>query len=920
MEKNNYLEPAAKARVATAMAASLSFCSERKYLERITSDDSPFSIQANPRSSQLDAKWIAITQVGRPLEKGAENCFTAIQKILYSCFLPKEIQLLFLIIGDGEENHMYIGLRGQAHVSRYVKHLNEFIKGVWPGLQTEIVQENEPAIDKFKDDVKLEKLDNIFALTGIPSMETLYKTVYPATIDTLIAGMSKSKSYAYLVVANPIETNDIETMLYECREMDGQAESLKSMNVTESLSYGTSSSQSHTDGTSHTESVNESISKKDFSTLGKAALSATGLGMAASIFPAAASVMEGVSNAAGAVASAATSIIAGGMVGSFITGLMPTKSTSKGSSDTTSSSDTITRGESETQSQSIGRNIVNKHIEAMAEHLYHHSKRFEVGKAIGMWEVGAYLLAEKEGDAESGAMQLRSIMSGQESIFEPVRIHCITDIMESQYNGKKLIENTFGQLAEPRLEICGVNGQRFHHPFGEHFQELKSVLTTKELSYLINFPLHSVPGISVVDSTPEFNLNKPHYNQAIDLIKFGKLLYGGSETKIEYDLPIDLLSRHTLLSGINGSGKTNTVHAILNNLSGKIPFLVIEPAKTEYVDWAIEYNKNHADNPISIFIPGCKTYKDKKTNKEIDSLQTLRLNPFDIIWLDKEQDPGVLSHIDRLKSTFASAFPMYDILPVLMEDLIYTVYQNKSTDWLTTEPQFGETKVPTLNSMSVTVDKVIQNRGYEERIERNMKACFNTRIDSLKRGWKGEMLNTPQSTPWESLFGKPCVINLSYVGDDVDKGFFMSLILQFLYEYRIAQAETRQIDFNDNGCRHLTIIEEAHRVMMKCDKTDMPQYKTAMMFSNMLSEIRAYGEGLFLVDQVPTRLIPDAIKNTNTKITHRLVAEDDCKAIAESMGISKEQRLLIPKLGVGQCIISTSLSPDKHWVKINKVK
>ena len=182
------------------------------------------------------------------------------------------------------------------------------------------------------------------------------------------------------------------------------------------------------------------------------------------------------------------------------------------------------------------------------------------------------------------------------------------------------------------------------------------------------------------------------------------------------------------------------------------------------------------------------------------------------------------------------------------------------------------------------------------------------------------MLNTTVSTPWEEVFGKPCVINLSYVGDDVDKSFFMALILQFLYEYRTAQAETGQIDFNSNGCRHLTIIEEAHRVMMRCDNPEMPQYKSAMMFSNMLSEIRAYGEGLLLVDQVPTRLIPDAIKNTNTKITHRLVAEDDVKAIAESMGISPEQRLLIPKLGVGQCIVSTSLSPDKHWVKVNKVK
>ena len=182
------------------------------------------------------------------------------------------------------------------------------------------------------------------------------------------------------------------------------------------------------------------------------------------------------------------------------------------------------------------------------------------------------------------------------------------------------------------------------------------------------------------------------------------------------------------------------------------------------------------------------------------------------------------------------------------------------------------------------------------------------------------MLNTQHSTPWKSLFERPCIINLSYVGDDVDKSFFMALILQFLYEYRSACAELGLVDFNDNGCKHLTVIEEAHRVMAKCDNQELPQYKSAMMFSNMLSEIRAYGEGLFLVDQVPTRLIPDAIKNTNLKITHRLVAEDDCKAIGESMGLSKEQRKVISKLLTGQCIVSSSLSTETYWVKADKVK
>ncbi len=912
-------EPAAKMLAATAVSQSFSFCMERKYLQNIEKGEL-FSLDAVPSTVENDAAWISISQVGKPLKDDAESCFTAIQKILYSCFIPKEMQLLFLVVGDEKESHLYLGLRNPGKglpAKSIVKNLNEFILGVWPGLKTEIISGDNDTIRNVKEALSTDKFENVYALTGIPSMNTQYKTLYPATIDKLIAGMNRSKGYAYLVTADPIPNEDTEAMLFQCREMNGQAESLKSMNVTEGVTEGTSSS--HTIQHSESHSVNHSVSiqKKDFTKLGKTAMTVTGLGLAASVFPAAGAVLSGATNVAGALAQAA---LGGSLVGDFIANVMPSRTTTEGTSDSKTDGYSDTAGQSESKSQSLSRNIVSKHIEAVSEHLFFHSNRLETGKAIGLWKVGVYLMGERKSDLQGGALQLRSILSGQESIYEPIRIHDISAILDEPVGNKlTLREQTLGHFNAPVLSIMGNNGKIFEHPLGNHYKELKTVLTTKELSYLINFPLKSVPGISVIDSAPDFSLNRPLFPEGAETVQFGKLLYGGTETAIEYPLSIDSLAKHTLLSGINGTGKTNTVQAILNSISGKIPFLVIEPAKTEYVDWAIEYNKAHQDNPITIFIPGCKSYKDKKTQQAV-ALEKLKLNPFEVIWLDKEQEPNVLSHIDRIKSTFAAAFPMYDILPVLMEDLIYTVYQNPSSDWLSGEPMFGKTLAPTLNSMSVSVDKVLQHRGYEEKVERNMKACLNTRIDSLKRGWKGEMLNTLKSTPWEQLFEKPCVINLSYVGDDVDKSFFMALILQFLYEYRVACAEIGRIDYNDNGCKHLTVIEEAHRVMMKCDNPELPQYKSAMTFSNMLSEIRAYGEGMFLVDQVPTRLIPDAIKNTNTKITHRLVAEDDVKAIAESMGIGKEQRQIIPKLLVGQCIVSTALSTEKHWIKVNKVK
>lgn len=902
-EERERFEPTAKILAANGVAQSLSFTSERKYLNVVTGNSTPLHLEV-PEHHRIDTPsepyWLKITQVGRPLEDSPERCFTAIQKILSSCFIPHRTQLIFIVKGENGVYEMNLGIRSLVKSEiddSFATNLSSFIEGVWPGMKCKRVKGN---LKEFREAVR-EKYDFIDAITGIPSMESQYKTVYPATLDTLMAGMH-GKNFAYMVIADPIPESDIDGILYQCRDFNGQAESLKSFNFSENTSSSTSKAFSLTKTITDTTSESESKSVSKKSNWG---LVGAGLLFATILFPPAGAITTAI-----AVTSAANTITGGNLIGEFT----PTKTKAKTRGK--SHSEGESRGETDTfttqQGKTISNNIVNKQIEAVSEHLFFHSRRYETGKAIGCWSVGVYLFSEHKRDIQSASMQLKSIISGQESIYEPVRIHHIENIVDN------VLPQTLASMDVPLIKVANENGTYFKHPLGEHFDDLRTVLTTKELSYLINFPLRSVPGISVIDSSPEFSMTPQ--TDMDNVIDFGKLLYGGTPVNIPYHLTLSDLSKHTLLSGINGSGKTNTVMSILNALSQtKTPFLIIEPAKTEYVDWAIEYNQLHPDNPIDIYMPGCKVYKDRKSRQEV-RLKELKLNPFEPVWLDKNQEPNVLSHIDRLKSTFAAAFPMYDILPVLMEDLIYSIYQNKSTDWLNSEPIYGKTMPPTLNSMSVGVDKVISNRQYEPRIEQNMKACLNTRIDSLMRGWKGKMLNTVHSTPWEDLFERPVIINLSYVGDDIDKGFFMSLILQFLYEYRAALAEIGLVDFNKSQCEHLTIIEEAHRVMMKCDKPDMPQYKTAMMFSNMLSEIRAYGEGMFLVDQVPTRLIPDAIKNTNTKITHRVVAEDDCKAIAESMGLSKEQRKIIPKLMVGECIVSTSLTPDKYWVKVNKSK
>jgi DNA helicase HerA-like ATPase len=160
------------------------------------------------------------------------------------------------------------------------------------------------------------------------------------------------------------------------------------------------------------------------------------------------------------------------------------------------------------------------------------------------------------------------------------------------------------------------------------------------------------------------------------------------------------------------------------------------------------------------------------------------------------------------------------------------------------------------------------------------------------------------------------------LGDDGDKAFTMALLFQFLYEYRQAQFELSSANKSPDNClRHLTIIEEAHRILLNTASTGLeqanPQGKVAEMFANILSEIRAYGQGFLLVDQIPARLISDAIKNTNLKIVHRLVAADDRNAMSACMALTPEQSAIISRLRSGQAIVCSELDDMAAWIKIS---
>src|SRR5581483_2173475 len=78
------------------------------------------------------------------------------------------------------------------------------------------------------------------------------------------------------------------------------------------------------------------------------------------------------------------------------------------------------------------------------------------------------------------------------------------------------------------------------------------------------------------------------------------------------------------------------------------------------------------------------------------------------------------------------------------------------------------------------------------------------------------------------------------------------------------------------------------------------------MFASMLAEVRAYGEGLVIAEQIPGKLVADVVKNTAVKIVHRLPALDDRETVGATMNLDRAQSAHLVSLPAGHGAVFTA--------------
>lgn len=840
------------------------------FLERKNYEN--YNIEKVEIENNEDVDFIKISHISYDRNKSETDINLIDFQQLLSAISSKTKKIVYMIESCIEGIDLYIGTSKEFDNDNFLKNTFE---GIYSGSTVGNDKNQQPEFVK--------KMKHSKAMLGIPSLKRDSDKEYKQSLEKILFPM-QGKNFRIVLVAESYDLNTIQDIISNYQTLGSKLHRFVKQSKNEAKSNSDSQGVTISSGTSFSETENPTMIKNGSEFI-KDIVSLVNIGWDSIKENFLEAVFESDGqNKRDHCSSNDKDIIANTMykVGARTNSTNESKSTTKNTTKT----DTL----------GITFDEINKSAEYCENLIDTYIERFQKGLNHGMWNSSLYIQAENEVVLSELEHTLKSVYSGDESYYESIRF-------SANLKDNKNIDIS-------KLPMVYFN-KDVKHPIHSSFTGLTSALNTEELSILMSLPSNDVEGVSV-SKISAFGLTQSKNTNRYKFIEIGTVLNKKKFTKQRFKLSTEALNSHLFVSGITGSGKSNTIKLILNelqseNIEKKIPFLVIEPAKGEYKHLL----QNIPD--LQIFRPGAKN-------------DIFKLNPFVFEHNKNNKSVTLTKHVDMLKTTFCSAFPMYGPMPYILEDAIHKIYEDKGWNFNTEDnPFFSNSNeanydrktllFPNMHDLQNKIDSVVEESGYAGELDSNIKAALKTRIKNLTIGAKGKIFNSRHAYDSKILFEKPTVIELSNIVDDEEKSFLMGLLLNKLYQYREEMGPFNEL-------KHITVIEEAHRLLPniadKGSEEANSKAKAVETFTNILAEIRSYGEGIIISDQIASKLHSDVIKNTNIKIIQRTMDREDRELVGNSINLTENQILDIAELKPGEAIVHNKDVHQAFMVKIDE--
>lgn len=332
-------------------------------------------------------------------------------------------------------------------------------------------------------------------------------------------------------------------------------------------------------------------------------------------------------------------------------------------------------------------------------------------------------------------------------------------------------------------------------------------------------------------------------------------------------------TKHALVVGAPGNGKTTfAINLLLQFHEKGIPFLVIEPTKTEYramIDTIPE---------LQVFTPGN------------NSVVPFILNPF-----IPPKGIRLEQYIPSLMTAFKAAFSMETPLDVIFLHSIRNCYakygwKTSSTVEDKTVKKFG------LYEFVQVFKQIVSESEYKPETKATIETGGTFRLVNLIDQNK-YIYDTIQGIDIGELLKYPSVIELNAIADDEQKALLMALLLIQICLHTKNLGSSSEI-------KNIMMIDEAHVLLDTPASGTAEQNKakgiTIKSLQKMIAEIRSFGTGIIIADQKPSKVTTDIVADTDIKVAFRLTEKNERSIIADSINLTEIQNQHLAKLKPGE--------------------